>query len=278
MIIKEFRIILPMTVEEYQIAQLYAVAELSKQETGGGDGVEVLVNEPFTAHVNAPDPPLLHGDPKYTTGQYTQKYYHLANKVPGIVRALAPTSALILNEVAWNAYPYCRTILTNNFLSNSFSIKVESLHSSDISLENAHQLPPEQLASREVVLIDIGDIDRTDADYSADEDPSIFRSKKTGRGPLKPRWWLDNYNGPIMCAYKLVHCECSIRLLQSRLESLILRQERRLFSHMHRQVFCLMDRWYGMTMEDIRRLEDETRLELERQRKHGSIRGHKGDD
>ena len=30
-----------MTVEEYQVAQLYSVAEASKYETGGGEGVEV---------------------------------------------------------------------------------------------------------------------------------------------------------------------------------------------------------------------------------------------
>jgi hypothetical protein len=41
MIIKEFRVTLPMTVEEYQVAQLYSVAEASKNETGGGEGVEV---------------------------------------------------------------------------------------------------------------------------------------------------------------------------------------------------------------------------------------------
>ena len=38
MLIKEFRVILPMSVEEYQVAQLYAVAEASKNETGGGEG------------------------------------------------------------------------------------------------------------------------------------------------------------------------------------------------------------------------------------------------
>ncbi len=57
---------------QYQVAQLYSVAEASKNETGGGEGIEVLANEPFT---KAPDPPLLDG--RYTTGQYTHKIYHL---------------------------------------------------------------------------------------------------------------------------------------------------------------------------------------------------------
>ena len=46
MLIKEYRITMPMTVEEYQVAQLYSVAEASKNENGGGEGVEVIKNEP----------------------------------------------------------------------------------------------------------------------------------------------------------------------------------------------------------------------------------------
>ena len=68
MLIKEYRIPLPMSVEEYRIAQLYMIAKKSKQESKGADsgkqtefvdlqrnmtflagsGVEILVNEPYT--------------------------------------------------------------------------------------------------------------------------------------------------------------------------------------------------------------------------------------
>jgi hypothetical protein len=64
------RVVLPLTVEEYQVGQLWSVAEASKAETGGGEGVEVLKNEPFE------NSPLFHG--KYANGQYTYKVYHLA--------------------------------------------------------------------------------------------------------------------------------------------------------------------------------------------------------
>jgi len=53
------------------------VALASKAETGGGEGIEVLKNEPFTATEGVlPTSPLLNG--KYTTGQFTHKIYHLA--------------------------------------------------------------------------------------------------------------------------------------------------------------------------------------------------------
>lgn len=44
---------------------------------------------------------------------------------------------------------------------------------------------------------------------------------------------------------------------------LYLQQEKRIFTNFHRQVFCWTDKWYGMTMDDIRRLEDETKDELD---------------
>ena len=95
MLIKEFRVPMPVSKDEYQVGQLYAVAEASMNETGGGEGVEVLVNEPYE-------------DAK-GKGQYTKKIYRLESKVPSFLRKIAPTGSLELTEEAWNAYPYCRT-------------------------------------------------------------------------------------------------------------------------------------------------------------------------
>ena len=39
--------------------------------------------------------------------------------------------------------------------------------------------------------------------------------------------------------------------------------ERRIFSNFHRQVFCWTDEWHGLTMTDIRALEDKTKIELD---------------
>lgn len=66
------------------LAQLYATAQASKESTGGGEGVEVLKNEPY--------------EKPGEKGQYTYKIYRLASKVPGWVRAIAPAGALDLYE------------------------------------------------------------------------------------------------------------------------------------------------------------------------------------
>jgi hypothetical protein len=66
------------------IAQLYATALASKEQTGGGEGVEVIKNEPYEK-----------GQEK---GQYTYKIFRLASRVPAVVRAIAPAGALDLYE------------------------------------------------------------------------------------------------------------------------------------------------------------------------------------
>ncbi|XP_063605865.1 phosphatidylinositol transfer protein alpha isoform-like isoform X2 [Penaeus indicus] len=264
------RVVLPLTVEEYQVAQLYSVAEASKNETGGGEGVEVLKNEPFDNH------PLL-GD-RFSKGQYTYKIYHLKSKVPSFIRLLAPEGSLEVHEEAWNAYPYCRTIITNpGYMKDAFYISIETLHApGDGQMENAHELTGEKLKLREVVPIDISNDPVKSTDYKADEDPTKFKSEKTGRGPLVgPEWWKKC--DPVMTCYKLVTCEFKWFGLQTRVEKFIQDIERRLFTNFHRQVFCWMDRWHGMTMDDIRRLEDKTKDELDSQRQQGEVRGTKGE-
>lgn len=269
MLIKEYRVILPLTVEEYQVAQLFSVAEASKNETGGGEGIEVLKNEPFDNY------PLLGG--KYSKGQYTYKIYHLASKVPTFIRLLVPKGALEIHEEAWNAYPYCRTIITNpGYMKENFSILIESYHIADRGdQENVHELSPEKLKKREIVTIDIGNDPINQADYKPDEDPSKFTSQKTGRGPLQNNW-IESVQ-PVMTCYKLVTVEFKWFGLQSRVENFIQRSERRLFTTFHRQLFCWIDRWHGLTMEDIRSIEEKTKEELDRQRNVGEVRGMKAD-
>lgn len=250
-LITEYRIPLPLTVEEYQIAQLYAVADMSKSETKGDTGVEILANEPYD---NA----------ELGKGQYTHKIYHLGSRVPRWIAAICPSSALKLEEKAWNSYPYCRTVLTNGFLRDRFSLTVESWHKDDnIYLENVHELDNEKLARRKVMYLDISKQDHLDPkDYSSESDPALFRSKVTGRGPLTGDW--INTMKPKMCCYKLITVKFKVFGFETKVESYIAKTQIGMLLKFHRHLFCLMDQWAGLTMADIRRLEDEAKHELER--------------
>ena len=182
-----------------QVAQLYSVAEASKNETGGGEGVEVIKNEPYE------DVPLLGG--KFNKGQYTYKIYHLASKVPQFVRMIAPKGSLEIHEEAWNAYPYCKTVLSNpGYMKDNFFICVETYHFADRGTsENLHELPGDKLKHREIVHIDIANDPISRTDFKLDEDPTKFKSDKTGRGPLTGDWMKTV--DPVMTCYKLVTAE-----------------------------------------------------------------------
>ncbi|KAK1892981.1 Phosphatidylinositol transfer protein beta isoform [Dissostichus eleginoides] len=165
-LIKEYRVVLPCSVEEYQVGQLFSVAEASKNETGGGEGIEVLKNEPY------------------------EKDGEKGHKVPGFVQVFAPEGSLVFHEKAWNAYPYCRTIVTNEYMKDNFFIKIETWHKPDLGTqENVHKLDRSTWQNVAVVPIDIADRSEVSAaDYKPDEDPAKFKSAKTGRGPLGPAW------------------------------------------------------------------------------------------
>lgn len=265
MLVKEYRILLPMTVEEYQIAQLFSVARASKENTGGGEGVVVLNNESFS---NKRD--LFKN---YTSGQYTHKLFKLQSKVPGIIRKIAPKGAMEIHEEAWNAYPYCKTVINNpDYMKEKFLIQIESLHVSDRGeQDNIFGLTNDQLKKRDVVYIDIANDNIPTNEYKAEEDPKKFLSKKTGRGQLKSNW--TETQKPIMCAYKLVTVEFKWFGLQTKIEKFIQTFERKLFSKFNRQLFCWIDEWHDLNMDDIRKIENEVALELRKQIDQGQVRG-----
>jgi len=259
-----------MTVEEYQVAQLFSVADASKNETGGGEGIEIKANEPYE------DKPIFHGE--YPSGQYTHKVYHLASKVPKWVRILAPKGSLEFKEEAWNAYPYCKTVVTNpEYMKEKFRISIETMHTADRGeSDNVHRLTPEELKKREIVYIDIANDTVRPGDYKPEEDPTKFKSEKTGRGPLQGSW--KESVTPVMCAYKLVRCEFIWFGLQGRVEKFIMNGERRIFTNFHRQVFCWMDKWMGLTMEEIRAIEERNKVELDEARAKGPVKGTAADE
>jgi hypothetical protein len=189
------------------------------------------------------------------------------SKVPAWIRKLAPTGALEIYEEAWNGYPYCKTVLTNGYMKENFELVVETMHIGDSrgEVENALNLSPEELKIRQVEILDIANATVDKKDYRADQDPKLYRSEKTGRGPLTGDW--IKTATPVMTCYKLVRIKFKWALFQGRVESFIESTVRSLFINFSRKLFCWTDRWYGMTMADIRALEEKTKHELDEKRK-----------
>ncbi|MPC30520.1 Cytoplasmic phosphatidylinositol transfer protein 1 [Portunus trituberculatus] len=205
--LKEYRICMPMSVEEYHIGQLYMIARHSLEQSQGGEGVEVVEN---TSHT----------DPVHGQGQYTEKRIHLSGKLPVWIRSYIPRF-IYLTERAWNYYPYTET--------------------------------EEELKKRTVDRVDILTDPVDEKHYKEEEDPSVFRSEKTGRGPLEKGW--DKCCDVIMCSYKLVDVSFQVFGLQTKVEEFVHRAIRNILLLGHRQAFTWIDEWYGMTIDDVREYE-----------------------
>uniref|UniRef100_A0A914C020 DDHD domain-containing protein n=1 Tax=Acrobeloides nanus TaxID=290746 RepID=A0A914C020_9BILA len=253
MLIKEYRILLPLSVEEYRVAQLYMIQKKSRLDSeGAGSGVEIITNRPYT-------------DGPGGSGQYTYKIYHIADKIPTWIRAILPVSALQAHEEAWNAYPYTRTRYSCP-LMDRFSVEVDTKYFNDPGTqENVFNLSEDELKNRVVDVMDFVKENVSSGDYSQEEDPKLYKSKKTGRGPLSDNW-VEEYTQqgfPVMCAYKLCKVEFKYWGLQTRAErwihDLALRGT---MLRAHRQAWAWQDEWVGLTIQDIRRLEEDAALYL----------------
>ncbi|XP_078045662.1 retinal degeneration B isoform X2 [Augochlora pura] len=271
MLIKEYRIPMPLTVEEYRIAQLYMIAKKSRDEShGAGSGVEIIVNEPYS---NGPG----------GNGQYTYKIFHVGSHLPEWLKSLLPRSALIVKEEAWNAYPYTKTRYTCPFVEK-FSIEIETYYFPDNGYQdNVFKLSGSDMRNRIVDVIDIVK-DQYAVNYVKEEDPKLYVSQKTGRGPLTESWvedyWADvkgkqqptPSGKSLMCAYKLCRVEFRYWGVQTKLEKFI--QDialRKTMVEAHRQAWAWQDEWHGLTMEDIREIERQTQLAL--QKRMGAAEG-----
>jgi len=250
MLTKEYRICMPLSVEEYHIGQLYMIAKHSAEESGDGEGVEVVANRP-------------HEDPVHGKGQFTEKRMYGSKRLPSWVRSLIPRACYV-TEKAWNYYPYTITEYTCSFLP-SFSISIKTRYENNPGTsENVNNLPADVLENLEVDHVDILTDEVQPHHYKECEDLKFFKSKKTGRGPLKEGWKKES--DPIMCSYKTIQIKAEVWMLQSRLEDYAHKMIREVLLVAHRQAVAWIDEWHGMTIEDVReyeeRMQAETNLRL----------------
>ncbi|KAK6730531.1 hypothetical protein RB195_007160 [Necator americanus] len=268
MLVKEFRIPLPLEVEEFRRGQLYSVAEASKNETGGGEGAEFVKQYDFFD-----DPSILPG--KTLSGTYTYKIYRLKSKAPWVLQKIFPSEAFEIHEESWNAYPYCKTILTNpGYMGSNFSLIIESIHLPDNGCSDNPLNAPEK---REIIYLDIcDDIILGKCQYNPDTDPKLFISERTGRGRLKPDWMYSTT--PIMCCYKLVTVHFKWTGLSGFVEKTIQKQYSKIFTRFHRDAFCWIDYWIDLNEDELREFEEKIAEQLLKQLAEPEKRGATLDD
>ncbi|KAF3942998.1 hypothetical protein CMV_030404 [Castanea mollissima] len=145
-----------------------------------------------------------------------------------------------------------------------FQLTIETVHTSgNGQSENVHGLSEEQLATREVEYIDIASTETNYWSYlvgNNNVDFTKFKSERTGRGPLLEGW--QDRCDPVMTAYKLVTIDAPYWGFGYRLEQALVAGEKALFLESHRNCFSWIDEWYGMTVQQVREVEQQTQSAL----------------
>lgn len=91
-------------------------------------------------------------------------------------------------------------------------------------LFQVHNISPELLAKREVIVIDIANDPIESKEYTIETDPKLFSSKNDpDRGPLTANWIQDakEKKKPFMCCYKLITIKFKVFGLESKMENFI---------------------------------------------------------
>jgi hypothetical protein len=261
----EFRIILPTTVPKYQVGNLYMCVQRTRETQGGGEGLEILVNEPYEA-----------GEER---GQFTHKVMHFKSKIPGFVRWAIPDKYLHCHERSHNAYPHYHTVYEVPGMGKDFSLLVESQHVDYDRLsgcpDNLLNLTPDELKIRKVVYLDIvsGKPKPEKKEWELDgfvcPEAEILMPL---RGPTKivdetklPEW-VSQYDGRLMVAVKVVKLHFHWRGLQTAVEKYAVNTAfHDIFLESNRVVIAYAKDWFHLTMDDIRRLEAEVQEEQRHQ-------------
>jgi hypothetical protein len=237
----------------------------TRETQGGGEGLEILVNEPYNEN----------GE----TGQFTHKVMHFKSRVPGFVRWVVPDKYLHSHERSHNGYPHYHTVYEVPGMGKDFSLLVESQHveydKSAGCPDNLLNLTPEELHIRKVVYLDLvhGKPKPDKPEWNLDgfvcpeaDIVAPLSAAQKIQDESKPPAWIENYEGPLMVAVKVVKLHFHWRGLQTAVEKYAVDTAfHDIFLESNRVVISCIAEWFALTLEDIRRLEAEVQAEQRQQ-------------
>ncbi|CAL9192764.1 unnamed protein product [Musa hybrid cultivar] len=250
--IRELRIVMPISLEEYEIAMMYTIMKMKQQNTTSGQGVQTLRSIAFE-------------NEELGKGQHQTKIYHFESVIPPWLKTFTPAEVLTLEEESWNAYPKSKTVIKCPYLKQC-CLTIETMNKADNGCsENVHGLSKELVAKRKVEIIDIASVSR---DYwskvagTSKLDLSEFKSHKSGRGPLLRGWQASCQ--PVMTTYKLLTMDAPIWGLGFCMEEAIIASQKAVLLEFHKLCFAWIDEWFGMTLEQITEMEKQNELLLKK--------------
>lgn len=259
--IYEYRIIIPATLEKYQIANIYMTAKRSQEESKQvqGEGIETIKDEPFSNEKES--------------GVYTYKIMHFKSRIPRFMRWALPDKYCHCHEESYNAFPHYNTIYNQPGLGENFIMSVESYHvpykHGEPIPDNLLNLTPKELEMRKIMYLDVlGNKPKPskERDLSKWQCPILGvtkpfaeynpKKKKKDDSLTEPPDWTTTFDGEMMVAVKVVKFMFKWKGLQTVVEKFGTQKfYPNLFTDAHRDILRWSDQWASMDMQQVREYE-----------------------
>ncbi|XP_063721901.1 phosphatidylinositol transfer protein 1-like [Symsagittifera roscoffensis] len=253
----EYVIALPFSLDQYRVGYLWSQLQFSKQETGGGSGVEFVEQRILTD----PEP-----------GKFTHRIYYLEKKFPKIVTSILPNKYFRVTEKSESFRNFTESKYSHDSISDEkFSITLTST-SAESHKQNIFNLTEEQLKSRKSIFVDITKC-FDEKDYEESGDPTKFVSERLKFGPLRGSDWVRETDCPnVLYIHKMYSINVAMPGI-GHAKPKIIETLTRMMYKFYRQMFCWTDEWLHYSMQDVEELERVVKIELKKLRSDKEARG-----
>ena len=163
-------------------------------------------------------------------------------------------SDYVLHEESWNAYPYCRTIVTNpSYMKDSFRVILETIHLPDRG-SDPNPLDRTYIGHSEEIDITGPKAKKLPENLGEPSAHMVMLNGGNRRGPLRGPGWVSRAK-PVMTCYKQITVVCEFGFLTNTLEREIMNYYREIFLAFHQKVWLSIGHWIPLTLEQVRKAE-----------------------
>lgn len=290
--LKEYRIPIPLTLDEYRLGQQWTEIELLKETFRSSSSSLTIYDHPSEQErsdlIREKIPVTLKTNITSSTTM-THKQYNIKDQIPKFVELLLVKSKadLVLDEYCWDDWPYTLTIIEN--VDFHLRVIIQSYYRHNHLTSITHSNPNLQLffslnedqmkCLKEYEIINITER-LEEKEYRSDEDPTrTYSARKPHLLPLQLNMkWYENWprTHSSMCVYKLIELvmfdersllnKATNKILVSLSLTLsprsgigsssqwssITKVQKILYHRFHQKMICNIDRWIDRTLSSIR--------------------------
>ncbi|EAY17157.1 Phosphatidylinositol transfer protein [Trichomonas vaginalis G3] len=251
----EWRVIVPMTVQQYQIAQIYAVAKKTLEDSNDKEGIERTSSE--MRKYNEKD------------ALYSQYIYSFANKLPSALRWVLPNTLSTLVEDCYDQFPYQHShfVLKDNekTLNMTVTTVVSEFQNNEENLikNDAELYTKEELAKREIHYIDIVNWPTEEEGVKVGEfecpQANIEKlPKATVNNKDTLPEWVKEYKGPMVIARKIIRINIDIFAIGGPTEEFIGKQFMpNIYANSHQRMVLTAPSWFDIDLKKAREYESD---------------------